>query len=141
MGDDGSTLTSGYIKSGSAPQFKLLQGDKLTDLTGEVPTWSENQFFMVKSLMLLPESYSLSAAYPNPFNPTTTLNFALPVDSKVSLSIYDLQGREISRLINSNMHAGYHSVVWNADAQASGVYFVKMMAGEYISTQKLMLIK
>ena len=96
---------------------------------------------MVKNLMPLPESFSLSAAYPNPFNPTTTLDFAIPVDSKVSLSIYNLQGREISMLISDNIDAGYHTVVWDANTYASGVYFVKMIAGEYFKTQKLMLVK
>jgi hypothetical protein len=52
-----------------------------------------------------------------------------------------MQGREIFTLINSNMNAGYHSIAWNADSYSSGVYFVKMVAGEYISTQKLMLVK
>ena len=89
----------------------------------------------------LPEAFSLDRAYPNPFNPTTTLSFAIPIDSEVSLSIYNLQGREVSTLIDANMDAGYHSVVWDANSYASGVYFVKMVAGEYISTQKLMLIK
>ena len=96
---------------------------------------------MVKNLMPLPESFSLSAAYPNPFNPTTTLDFAIPVDSKVSLSIYNLQGREMSMLINDNIDAGYYTVVWDANTYASGVYFVKMIAGEYVKTQKLMLVK
>ena len=85
--------------------------------------------------------YSLSTAYPNPFNPTTTLSFAIPTDSEVSLSIYNLQGREVVSLINGNMEAGYHSIVWDANTYASGVYFVKMVAGEYVNTQKLMLIK
>ena len=52
-----------------------------------------------------------------------------------------MQGREVSTLIDANMDAGYHSIVWDANSYASGVYFVKMMAGEYISTQKLMLVK
>ena len=96
---------------------------------------------MVSSLKPLPKSFSLSAAYPNPFNPTTTLSFALPIKSDVTLSIYNLQGREVISLVDQNMEAGYHSVVWNADAHASGMYFVKMIAGKYFSTQKLMLIK
>ena len=91
--------------------------------------------------MPLPESFSLSAAYPNPFNPTTTLSFALPVDNEVTLSIYNLQGREVSTLIDANMDAGYHSIVWDANSYASGVYFVKMVAGEFVNTQKLILIK
>ena len=90
---------------------------------------------------LLPDDFSLDRAYPNPFNPVTTLSFALPIEAEVSLSIYNLQGREVGSLINGNMDAGYHSVVWNADSHSSGVYFVKIVAGEYISTQKLMLVK
>ena len=141
MGDDGSNFTEGYITSGTVPQFKLLQGDKLTNLTGEVSTWSDNQFFMVKSLMPMPESFSLSAAFPNPFNPTTTLNFAIPVDNNVLLEVYDINGRIIKQLHNNYMPAGYHKITWNADANSSGLYFVKMISGEYIKTQKLMLVK
>jgi len=65
----------------------------------------------------------------------------LPIDSEVSLSVYNLQGREVSTLIDANIEAGYHTVQWNADNHASGMYFVKMVAGEYIDTQKLMLVK
>ena len=96
---------------------------------------------MSLSQVVIPETYSLSQAYPNPFNPTTTLSFAIPVDNEVTLSIYNLQGREVSTLIDANMDAGYHSIVWDANANASGVYFVKMVAGEYVNTQKLMLVK
>ena len=70
-----------------------------------------------------------------------SLNFLIPVSSDVSLSIYNLQGREVVSLINGNMDAGYHSVVWNADSHSSGVYFVKMIAGGQTNIQKLMLIK
>ena len=95
---------------------------------------------MVNSL-LLPKDFTLSPAYPNPFNPVTNIRFSLPIDSEVSVSIYNLQGREVTTLIDANMDAGYHSVVWDANSYASGVYFVKMMAGEFVNTQKLMLVK
>ena len=55
--------------------------------------------------------------------------------------MYDINGRLINELIKSNMDAGYHSVIWNADNNASGVYFVKMVAGDFVNTQKLMLVK
>jgi len=90
---------------------------------------------------ITPTEFLLSQAYPNPFNPTTTLSFAIPIDNEVSLSIYNLQGREVSSLIDGNMDAGYHSIVWDANSYASGIYFVKMVAGEYIGIQKLMLVK
>ena len=144
MGDNGSDYTNGYIEAGSVPSFKILRGDELIDLEGDIPAFENNQLFTVSSLteaVALPETFSLDRAYPNPFNPVTTLSFAIPVDSEVSLSIYNLQGREVSTLIDANMDAGYHSVVWDANSYASGVYFVKMIAGDYIHTQKLMLVK
>ena len=93
------------------------------------------------SNMLLPKEFTLSPAYPNQFNPVTTLSFALSVTSNVILEVYDINGRLINELIKCNMDAGYHSVVWNADSYSSGVYFVKLHAGDYVKTQKLMLVK
>ncbi len=69
------------------------------------------------------------------------MRFALPENTNVVLEVYDINGRLISKLVDSNMDAGNYSVVWNADRFSSGVYFVKMIAGEYISTQKLMVLK
>jgi len=68
-------------------------------------------------------------------------SFAIPVDSEVSISVYNLQGKEVVSLINGNMEAGYHSISWNADRFSSGMYFVKMVAGEFVNTKKLMLVK
>ena len=144
MGSDGSDYTKGYIESGAVPSFKILREGELINLEGDVPAFENNQLFMVSNLTeaaKLPETFSLDSAYPNPFNPTTTLSFSIPVDSEVILSIYNLQGREVSSLIEGNMDAGYHSVVWNADSYSSGVYFVKMMTAEFTKTQKIMLMK
>ena len=91
--------------------------------------------------IVIPNEYALQQAYPNPFNPVTTLSFGLPIETEVSLSVYNLQGKEVISLIDGNLDAGDHSVVWNADRHSSGVYFVKMIAGEYVNTQKLMLVK
>ena len=59
----------------------------------------------------------------------------------VEVAVYDLNGRMVSELVNGNMEAGYYSISWNADNYSSGVYFVKMVAGEFVNTQKLMLVK
>ena len=67
--------------------------------------------------------------------------FAIPVDSEVTLSIYNMQGRLVSTLIESKIEAGYHTLQWNADSYSSGIYFVKMVAGGFVNTQKLMLVK
>jgi hypothetical protein len=93
------------------------------------------------SSVLIPKEFALQSAYPNPFNPVTNLTFGLPVDSKVFIQIYNLQGQVVSTLLNDNMQAGYHSVVWNADNHSSGIYFVQMIAGDYIHNQKIMLVK
>ena len=146
MGVGESSKTNNYFIDGDIPTFKLLKEStgEIIILDGDIPTWSANGMYMLQSLtemQPIPAEFSLNSAYPNPFNPTTTLNFALPIESEVSLSIYNLQGRLVSTLLSSNMDAGYHSVVWNANREASGMYFVKMVAGEYIQTQKLMLVK
>jgi len=130
-----------YSLDGSNLTEKILfeyTGD-LTIESAIAADWYGNEIMV--SNMLLPKEFTLSPAYPNPFNPTTTLTFSLPVDTEVSLSIYNLQGREVSTLISGYRDAGYHSVVWDANSHSSGVYFVKMVAGEYVNTQKLMLVK
>ena len=144
MGNDGSENSINYLQNGSIPQFKLLKEGRLIDLVGDIPAWSNNGVFMLselKSATALPESFSVNDAYPNPFNPTTTLKFSLPIEMNVSISIYNLNGREVVTLQNGNMDAGYHSVIWNADLHSSGGYFMKMVAGEFINSQKLILIK
>ena len=145
MGDDGNEYSAGYMQSGGTPQFKLLQDGELIDLEGGVPAWYDNGLFMVSSLteaITVPEAFSLDRAYPNPFNPTTTISFGLPENINVILNVYDINGRTIRNIIdNINMDSGYHSVIWNADSQSSGVYFVKLHAGSYVKTQKIMLLK
>ena len=113
-------------------------------MKGYVPAWSENRFFIISNLTqakTLPETFSLQRAYPNPFNPTTTISFTLPEDSKVLLYIYDINGRLIDRLVDSSINTGYHKIVWNASEYSSGIYLVKMIADSYTNTQKIMLIK
>jgi hypothetical protein len=145
MGNDNSDLTKDYCTSSSIPSFRVEKSNGETyALTGDIPVWESNGLHMLSSLeeaIILPESYSLAPAYPNPFNPTTTINFAIPTDTDVSISVYNLQGREVVSLANGSYDAGYHSVIWNADSHSSGVYFVKMVAGSYVNTQKLMLVK
>ena len=68
-------------------------------------------------------------------------SFTIPADTEVSISVYNLHGREVVSLASGSYDAGYHSVIWNADTHSSGVYFVKMIAGSYVNTQKLMLVK
>jgi hypothetical protein len=99
----------------------------------------------------LPATFGLNQNYPNPFNPSTTIKFSLPIDSRMTLDIFNTLGQRVRSLVNDNVAAGYHEVEWNgttnAGAQlASGVYFVQMSAkgvngASFSSVRKLMMLK
>jgi len=89
----------------------------------------------------LPKAYALKQNYPNPFNPTTNIRFDLPKDSDVNLVVYDLMGREVAKLVNGPMNAGYYTINFNAANLPSGVYIYRLKAGDFVSTKKLMLLK
>jgi len=88
-----------------------------------------------------PAEFSLHRVYPNPFNPLTTINYALPEAAKVTLRIFDVNGRQVSELANGWRDAGMHEVTFDATNLASGVYLYRLNAGDYIATGKMVLMK
>ena len=122
----------------STIEFKdfILAGSKGNNV--EVETQSYDINF---SNSVLPVKTELSGSYPNPFNPTTSINYGLANDGYVEIMVYDAAGRLVDELVNQNQEAGYHSITWNASNQASGMYFAKMIAGDVAQTQKLILLK
>ncbi|TKJ37932.1 hypothetical protein CEE37_13285 [candidate division LCP-89 bacterium B3_LCP] len=89
----------------------------------------------------IPDSYALQPAYPNPFNPTTTVTYALPQASRVQLNIYNLQGRLVTELVNGWRDMGYHEVIFEAQNLASGMYIYRIQAGDFTDVKKMMLVK
>ena len=89
----------------------------------------------------IPSEFSLSQNYPNPFNPGTSIDFDLPVDSKTSINIFDLSGREVAKVINEFKTAGYYTVNFNASGLTSGVYFYRLTADNFSTTRKMLLVK
>ncbi len=89
----------------------------------------------------LPSNYALSQNYPNPFNPTTKIDFELPQDGNISIILYDISGREVSKLVNEVKAAGYYTVQLNASNLASGMYFYRITAGNFVSTKKMVVLK
>jgi hypothetical protein len=79
--------------------------------------------------------------YPNPFNPTTTIRYELPKASIVTLSVFDILGREVSVLVNERRDAGSHEVNFCARNLASGVYLCRMQAGDFVQLRKLLLVQ
>ena len=71
----------------------------------------------------------------------TNIQYSLPVNTDVELVVYDISGRQVQTLIQGFKTAGYHSVNWNASSYPSGMYFVKMVTGEFTQTQKVVLVK
>ena len=89
----------------------------------------------------IPTEFDLTQNYPNPFNPSTTLAYSIPKESHVSLKIYDVMGREVVELVNGKQTAGAYSVEFDAASLASGTYFYKLTAGEFVSVKKMVLLK
>lgn len=89
----------------------------------------------------IPENYSLDQNYPNPFNPSTTIKFRLPVNSFVSLKVYNVLGKEVATLVSEEMFAGTYEVNFNADNLSSGVYFYKLESENFVKTNKMVLVK
>ena len=89
----------------------------------------------------VPEEYQFLRSYPNPFNPMTTLSFSIAQSGFVSLSIFDIQGREAAALVDEYRVKGLHEVTFDAAELSSGIYFARLQVGDFIGTQKLLLVK
>ena len=147
-------LHSAQLKGDSAP-IRIDVGHLQKEL--DVPVDISYQFIgkdqdligsgnTVLEIMPVPTEFALHNNYPNPFNPVTTINYDLPQDGTVRLIIYDLMGREVTRLVNGFTPAGYHSIRWNAKNQmgenvSAGVYFYHLQSKGFVKTQKMVLLK
>lgn len=91
----------------------------------------------------VPKNFVLNQNYPNPFNPATKITFEIPQDEFITLKIFDISGREVASLVNSNLPAGYHTVSLNASEfnLSSGIYFYRLNSSEYTSIKKMILLK
>jgi hypothetical protein len=90
---------------------------------------------------ITPDNYRLDQNYPNPFNPSTTIRYELPKWSHVTLEVFNVLGQKVSTLIDEDQGPGEHSIRFTATNFASGVYFYRILAGNFTETKKLLLIK
>ncbi|MCS5650490.1 MAG: T9SS type A sorting domain-containing protein, partial [Dehalococcoidia bacterium] len=117
----------------------ILEGE------GEITVPSAERFTLELNAVV-PAAFTLHQNFPNPFNPITTLRYDLPSDALVTLSIYDMLGREITQLVNTTQDAGFKSVQWDATDSmgrpvSAGVYLYQIQAGEFVQTKKMVLLK
>ena len=87
------------------------------------------------------KTYQLAQNLPNPFNPTTSINFNIPADSHVELTVYNVLGKEIARLVDNRLSAGQYSATFDASELSSGIYFYRMTAGDFSEMKKMILMK
>jgi len=95
----------------------------------------------VGGVLIIPEKIHLFNPYPNPFNPTTTIEFSIPKTEFVTVKVYNIVGHEITTLINDELSTGNHSIKWDGSRQPSGLYFVQIESGSFIQTRKMVLLK
>ncbi|QXD16889.1 M36 family metallopeptidase [Rhodocaloribacter litoris] len=89
----------------------------------------------------VPEAYQIFGNYPNPFNHVTEIRYGLPEEAQVRLVIFDMMGREVSRLVEERQAAGYHIARWQAEGMPSGVYLYRLEANGFVATGRLVLLK
>jgi Secretion system C-terminal sorting domain len=119
------------------------------DSTNSPRVWLDNIFFPdngqviagVKSESINLRQFNLFQNYPNPFNPSTTISYVLPKSGDVVLKVYDNLGREVKVLVNQYQTAGMHLIKLNASNLSSGVYFYKIVSGNYVAVKKMILLK
>jgi hypothetical protein len=98
-------------------------------------------FSDAESPSILPPSSFVLSAFPNPFNPSTTLTFSLPKAGQATLLVYDISGRHVNTLVDERLTAGEHHVTFDGRGLPSGIYFAHLQAGAATRTQKLVVIK
>ena len=125
-----------------ASDFQILDG-VMVDLAGGIDAITNID---IGSLKPMPRDYSLEQNVPNPFNPSTTIEYRLPEAGDVQLVIYNLLGQEVRTLVRESMDAGFHSVVWDGTDEfgkqvASGIYIYRMSVADFTKVQRMMLLK
>jgi len=119
--------------SSGRPEVKAVQPEAAL---GAIVTTGQN----------VPKTYGLNQNSPNPFNPTTRISFALPAAGEVRMSVFNVLGQQVKELVNGAMDAGVHEVIWdgkdnNGTSVASGIYFYKINANNFVATKKMVLLK
>jgi hypothetical protein len=129
------------IQYPTAENFKSYAGLTGTDgkPIGDLSYWAE--YTDVEEEAAIPTEYTLEQNFPNPFNPTTTINFSLPASGHISLKVFNVLGQEVATLVNGELASGNHEVTFNASKLSSGLYIYRLSGNNVSLTRKMMLLK
>lgn len=133
-----------YLMYDVRPYYSLEQTESVVNFQTaafgriELSRFEDKQ--TASTLSTVPNEYSITN-YPNPFNPTTTINYQLPENGFVTIKVYDMLGKEVATLVNENKSAGYHIVNFDASKLTSGVYVYMIAANNFIQSKKMLLMK
>lgn len=156
---DDSTFSTVASINGTCMESYFLQGKFISDTiwngTFKVMFSGSNCFDCANRIFLItgttnnitgmmaetiPTEASLHQNFPNPFNPSTTIRYAIPQTGFVTIRVYDILGREVAAFVNEEKPVGSYEIEFNASTLSSGVYFYTLQAGEFVETRKMMLI-
>ena len=142
----GDSSACGVLAWISGPGAGIVQLD-IFDLNSDEHLFINVNFYAgnveIRKDFIKPNQILLFPAYPNPFNPVTTIRFDIPIESQntTTLQLFDVNGRLIESLVNRVLQAGQHEIEWSASGMPSGVYFAELVRGNYRQVQKLVLMK
>ena len=146
MGRDEQSSTEGYCLPGNVPAFELVvsSNGQHIPLQGNIPCWQDLQLNTINLTAVdpvQPQAAVLVEAFPNPFNPVTQIRYHLLENGQVHLDILDVQGRQVINLVDQVQSAGVHTLSWNAQNMAAGIYLVRLETDNKQVIAKLMLLK
>ena len=144
-GDHSNSLLWEKINNGQMPPNNQLPSSNI-DL---IAAWIDEgalEELNIKNNKALPERFTLHQNYPNPFNPVTNLDYDLPEDAMVNITVFDMMGKVVRTLVNDQQSAGYKTLQWNAMSNSgqpvsSGLYIYTIQVGEFSKTRKMILLK
>ena len=143
-----TTVDSFFVDQNAAEAGAYEYWITAVDMSGleSDPSNSVSAVLSADESLGLPTEFALRQNYPNPFNPSTQIRYALPEETRVTISIYDLMGRKVRTLVNDVQSAGYRTAMWNATNDmgrpvSAGVYIYSIHAGDFIQNRKMVLMK
>jgi hypothetical protein len=141
----GSNTDKGYCIQETSDGGYIVVGDTYSYGAGDSDIWliriASETYVENDPPFHHPHEFALHPPYPNPFNPTTTINYQVPTNALINIMIYNILGQKVATLFDDIKQPGRHTITWNATNQPSGVYFCRMVAGDFVQIRKLLLIK